>query len=106
MIGLLVLIVILLIIGGGLWAWPLLAGVLGLSSVTDKPGALQHIRQLMTTYDITPAEVDDAFRAPAAIGPKLVQRSKGDIAKTLFIYLSRCDFHSRRRWHLCRYVLG
>ena len=87
MIGLLVLIVILLIIGGGLWAWPLLAGVLGLSSVTDKPGALQHIRQLMTTYDITPAEVDDAFRAPAAIGPKLVQRSKGDIAKTLFIYL-------------------
>jgi len=86
-IGLLALILILLLIGGGLWGWPLVAGALGLSSVTDKPAALRHIKQLMTTYDITPDEVETAFRASASGGSEMPQRSKGDIAKTLFIYL-------------------
>ena len=49
MISLLVLIVILLLIGGGIWGWPLLAGILGLSAITDKPGALKQIAQLMKT---------------------------------------------------------
>lgn len=87
MIALLALIFILLVIGGGMWLWPLLAGMLGLSSVTDKPGALRHIKQLMVTYDITPGEVETAFHAPASTGTQATQRSKGDMAKTLFIYL-------------------
>lgn len=70
-----------------MWLWPILAGILGISSVTDKPGALRHIKQLMVTYDITPGEVETAFHAPAPTGTQATQRSKGDIAKTLFIYL-------------------
>ena len=87
MISLLVLIVILLLIGGGIWGWPVVAAALGISSVTDKPGALKHITQLMKTYDITPAEVDTAFHAPASVESAAARRSKGDIAKTLFAYL-------------------
>ena len=57
MIWLLVLIVICVLIGGGWWGWLLVAGILGAKSVTDKPGALESIAQLMHSYDITPAEV-------------------------------------------------
>jgi len=85
MISLLALILILLLIGGGIWGWPLVAGALGIASVTDKPGALKHIAQLMHTYDITPTEVGTAFHAPATAGS--TRRSKGDIARTLFAYL-------------------
>ncbi len=87
MISLLVLIIILLLIGGGIWGWPLVAGVLGISNVTDKPGAMKNITQLMHTYDITPAEVETAFYAPASTCSASSRRNKGDIAKTLFIYL-------------------
>ncbi|MFC1626120.1 hypothetical protein ACFL19_00300 [Pseudomonadota bacterium] len=85
MTSLLILIVIVLLIGGGIWGWPLVAGALGLSTVTDKSGALKHIAQLMRTYDITLTEVETAFHAPAPADP--AKRSKGDIAKTLFAYL-------------------
>ena len=87
MISLLVLIVILLLIGGGIWGWPLIVGALGVSSVTDKPGALKNITQLMNTYDITPAEVETALHEQATSSSAPTQRSKGDIAKTLFSYL-------------------
>ena len=87
MIGLLVLVVIIALVGGGMWVWPILAGFLGLSSVTDKSGALRHIRQLMVTYEISPGEVETTFLAPAAVNAASTQRSKGDIAKTLFVYL-------------------
>jgi len=86
-IGLLVLIVIIVLIGGGMWVWPFLAGILGLSSVTDKPGALRHIRHLMVTYDISPGEVETTFLAPAAVDSAATKRDKGDVAKTLFVYL-------------------
>ncbi|MBU0483753.1 MAG: DUF2157 domain-containing protein [Proteobacteria bacterium] len=87
MISLLALIVILLLIGGGIWGWPLVAGALGISSVTDKPGALKYITQLMITYDITPTEVETAFQASISASSATTRRSKGDIAKTLFAYL-------------------
>ena len=87
MISLLVLVLFLLLIGGGIWGWPLIAAILGLSSVTDKPGALKHIKQLMNTYDILPAEVESVFHAPASAEDSLGKRSKGDIARTLFTYL-------------------
>jgi hypothetical protein len=86
MIWLLLLIVIVVLLGGGMWGWPLLAGILGASSVTDKPGALESIAQMMRNYDITPAEVEVAFHAPAA-RPAPARRSRGDIARTLFTYL-------------------
>lgn len=82
---LLLLLVVVVLVGGGMWGWPLLAGILGASSVTDKPGALNSIAQLMRKYDITPAEVEAAFHAPAATVP--APRSRGEVAKTLFIYL-------------------
>lgn len=85
MIWLLVLIVIFVLIGGGLLGWPLVAGILGVSGVTDKPGGLERIVQLMRSHDITPAEVAAAYDAPAASVP--VQRSSRDIARTLFSYL-------------------
>jgi hypothetical protein len=87
MMGLLIIIIVLVLIGGGVWGWPLLAAALGIGIVTDKPSAVQHIRQLMTTHDITPEEVELAFNNPP---PELAiseQRTKGDAAKTLFIYL-------------------
>lgn len=87
MISILVITVILLLIGGGIWGWPLVAAALGLSSVTDKAGALKHIAQLMNIYDITPAEIETAFRERASVSESPVRRSKGDIAKTLFAYL-------------------
>ncbi len=87
MIWLLVLIVIFVLIGGAWWGWPLLAGILGASSVTDKASALENIARLMRSYDITPAEVEAAFHAPAASRPEPAKRSRGDIAKTLFTYL-------------------
>jgi hypothetical protein len=86
-ISLLVIVIILLLIGGGVWGWPLVAAALGLSSVTDKPGALKHIRQLMNTYDISPGEVEAAFKAPASADDSPSKLSKGDVAKTLFTYL-------------------
>ena len=84
---LLILIVLFVLIGGGWWGWPLLAGILGASGVTDKSSALESIARLMRNYDITPAEVEAAFRAPANSLPEPARRSRGDIAKTLFIYL-------------------
>lgn len=87
MIWLLLVIVAVVLVGGGMWGWPLLAGMLGVSSVTDKPGALESIAQLMRKYDISLAEVETALHAPAAARPVPVQRSRGDMAKTLFVYL-------------------
>jgi hypothetical protein len=87
MIWLLLVIVAVVLVGGGMWGWPLLAGILGVSSVTDKPGALESIAQLMRKYDISLAEVDTALHTSAAARPVPAQRSRGDIAKTLFIYL-------------------
>ena len=87
MISLLVLIVILLLIGGGIWGWPLVAGILGLSTVTDKSGALKYISQLMKTYDITLAEVETALDTPASTSSASTGRSKSEVAKTLFTYL-------------------
>lgn len=87
MISLFALIIVVVLIGGGIWGWPLVAGVLGLSSVTDKDGAVKHITQLMNTYAITPAEVETAFDTPVSSHSAATKRSKGDIAKTLFIYL-------------------
>jgi hypothetical protein len=88
MIWLLLLIVIFVLIGGAWWGgWPLLAGILGASGVTDKAGALESIARLMRNYDITPAEVEAAFHLPATSRPEPTRRSSGDIAKTLFIYL-------------------
>ena len=87
MISLLIFIVIILVIGGGMWGWPLLAGALGLASVTDKPGALKHIAQLMNTYNISPGEVEAAFHTSVSDSAAITRRSKGDIAKTLFAYL-------------------
>jgi hypothetical protein len=86
MISLLIIIIFLLLIGG-VWGWPLVAAALGFSSITDKPGALKHIKQLMNTYDISPSEVDAEFNAPASAQAASRKRSKGDIAKTLFTYL-------------------
>jgi hypothetical protein len=79
------LIVLLALIGGGMWGWPLLAGILGASNVRDKPSALENIARLMRNYNITPAEVDAAFRAPAPSNKPA--RTRGDVAKTLFVYL-------------------
>jgi hypothetical protein len=87
MISVLGIILVLLLIGGGVWGWPLVAAALGLSSVTDKSGALKHIKQLMNTYDITPAEVKEAFNASDSADDANVKRSKGEVARTLFMYL-------------------
>lgn len=87
MMALLILILILVLIGGGIWGWPLLAGILGISSVTDKTGALKNIAQLMNTYDISPSEVETAFHTQASVSSSTDAPSKADIAKTLFAYL-------------------
>lgn len=87
MISLLIIIVIILLIGGGIWGWPLVAAMLGISSVTDKSGALNSITQLMSTYDITPAEVETAFHTPVSPTATPTERSKGDLARTLLTYL-------------------
>ena len=80
-------VVVLLLVGGGWWGWALIAAALGHRNVTDKTSALTSIAQLMHRYDITPDEVEAAFRQPAAIQNEPEQRSSGDIAKTLFSYL-------------------
>jgi len=87
MMSLLAFIVILLLLGGGLWGWPLVAGFIGLSSVTDKSSALKNIMQLMHTYDITTAEIETACHLPATSSLNSTHHKKGNIAKTLFIYL-------------------
>jgi hypothetical protein len=87
MISLLILIIILLLIGGGIWGWPLLAAALGLSAVNDKPGALKHIKQLMNTYDISPAEVETAYRMHTSAEDSPGRRNRGEIARRLFTYL-------------------
>ena len=85
MISLLILVILLVLFGS--WCWPILAGILGMSIASDKPEALQRIRELMTTHDITPAEVESAFLAPASTAAVNTQRDKGSIVKSLFIYL-------------------
>ncbi|MBN0989224.1 DUF2157 domain-containing protein [Amphritea pacifica] len=87
MTTLLIFIVIIVLIGGGIWGWPLLAGVLGISSVTDKAGALNHIVQLMNRYDITPDDVESTFHRQLCATGATDNRSKGEIARTLFAYL-------------------
>ena len=87
MMWLMMLVVIFMLMGGLWWGWPMLAGMLGVSAVSDKPGALAHIAQLMRNYDISLAEVADAFNAPVSSQAAHPTRSKGDIAKTLFVYL-------------------
>jgi len=84
-IWLIILIVAVVVFGGGVWGWPLVAGMLGATGVRDKPSALESITRLMRTYDITPAEVEVAFRAPAVA--RRAPRSAGEIARTLFVYL-------------------
>jgi hypothetical protein len=87
MIWLLILVVVFVLIGGGWWGWPLVAALLGIGSVNDKPGALMNIAQLMHRHDITPAEVEAAFHNPAATRAEPARRSSSDVAKTLFSYL-------------------
>ncbi len=87
MISIYIFIVVLLLIGGGIWAWPIVAGILGLSGVTDKSSALNNIIQLMHAYDITPTEINVAFYAPASDSASTRHR-RGDIIKALFSYLS------------------
>ena len=87
MMSLLAFIVILLLIGGSIWGWPLMAGILGISGVADKPSALKNITKLMNTYDITLTEVEAAFHAPIPTNSASTGHSKGDIAKALFSYL-------------------
>jgi len=84
---LLILVVVCVLIGGGWWGWPLVAALLGIGSVNDKPGALVNIAQLMHRHDITPAEVEAAFHNPAATRAEPARRSSSDVAKTLFSYL-------------------
>jgi hypothetical protein len=81
------LIVVCVLIGGGWWGWPLVAALFGSGSVSDKPGALVNIAQLMHRYDINPAEVEAAFHNPAATRAEPARRSSSDVAKTLFSYL-------------------
>ncbi len=86
MIWLLVLIVVIALTGG-VWGWPLMVGLLGATGVKDKPSALENIARLMHDYDITPAEVDAAFNAPADARRVRTRRGGGNVAKTLFVYL-------------------
>jgi hypothetical protein len=85
-IWLVALIVLVALIGGGAWGWPFVAGLLGATGVRDKPSALQSIIRFMRDYEITPAEVEAAFHAPAASHAPTA-RSAGSVARTLFIYL-------------------
>ncbi len=86
MMWLLILVVVFVLLGGGAWSWPFMAGILGATGIKDKASALENIARLMRNYDITPAEVEAAFHSPAphSASPR---RSKSDVAKTLFIYL-------------------
>ncbi len=84
---LLLALILILLIGGGIWGWPLLAGAIGISSITDKPGALKNIAQLMKTYDITLSEVEAAALESVSATVAPPRQKKSVIAKTLFIYL-------------------
>ncbi|NND68248.1 MAG: DUF2157 domain-containing protein [Halioglobus sp.] len=85
--SLLLLVLFLLLIGAGIWGWPLIAAALGLGTVTDKPGALKYIRQLMNTYDISPAEVETAYDAHDSAEDLPGSRNRGEVARRLFTYL-------------------
>lgn len=87
MIWLLALIVVFVLIGGGVWGWLLVAGVLGAAGVKDKPSALENIVQLMRRYDISATDIETAMQASAESRQEVVHRNKGDVAKLLFIYL-------------------
>lgn len=87
MIWLLALFIVIALIGGGWWGWSLLAGLLGASGVTDKASALQRIAQLMRNYGITLAEVEAASHETAASNSEPARRSRGEVAKALFVYL-------------------
>lgn len=87
MSAIILLVVLLFVIGGLWWGWPLAAALLGVKGVNDKAGALTRIADLMRTYDITPAEVSAVLRDPTLIPAAPARRSSGEIAKTLFIYL-------------------
>ncbi len=80
------LIVLLLLIGGGIWVWPLLAGALGFASVVDKAGALKQITQLTRTYNISVADIEAAIHEPL-IEEAQNPAKKAELGKTLFIYL-------------------
>ena len=85
MMALIVVVIVCFVIG--IWGWPLLIAVLGLSTVTDKSSALQRIRQLMNDHDISPADVELCFNEPRTQRPKAAQSNNSNVAKTLFIYL-------------------
>ncbi len=87
MISLLILLLFFLLIGAGIWGWPLVAAALGLPGAMDKRGALVQIKQLMNRFDISPDEVDTVFREPVATPGALTGRAKGDVARRLFTYL-------------------
>ncbi|RTE64639.1 DUF2157 domain-containing protein [Amphritea opalescens] len=84
MMMLLVLLIIILLLGSAIW-WPLLAGLFGVASVTNKAGAINHIAQLMKTYDIRPDEIGTAL--DQHVTTPTDHRSKGDILRTLLAYL-------------------
>ncbi len=87
MIWLVVLIVVIVLIGGGMGGWPLVAGILGAISVKDKASALEYIARLMRNYNIALDEVKGALQSPASSDDASAPRSRGNVAKTLFIYL-------------------
>ena len=84
---LLLLVVVFVVIGGGWWGLPLLATLFGAKNISDKEGALVNIAQLMQRFEITPAEVEDAFLNPSATPSAEHPQGGGEIAKTLFSYL-------------------
>jgi len=81
------LLIIIVLVAGGMWGWPIVAGFLGLTTATDKAGALKQITQSMHKFDISVSEVNSAYESFNSEVSKNVERNKGDIAKTLFTYL-------------------
>lgn len=86
MIALAVLVLVIILVGAGWWGWPLLAGLIGVSGVSDKASALARIVQMMRDYSITTADIEEALSSPAAV-KEVKRRSSSDIARTLFTYL-------------------
>ncbi|WP_417227394.1 hypothetical protein [Amphritea sp.] len=84
MIAFLVFLIIILLLGGAIW-WPILAGMLGITNITDKASAVHQITQLIERYDISLNEIDTALQTPA--NSILDNRSRGDILRTLLAYL-------------------
>jgi len=84
---LVILIIVVVLVGGGMWGWPLVAGALGATTVKDKAGALENIARMMRTFDISLPEIEAAFRARIESNEPHARRSAGSIAKTLFVYL-------------------